>query len=279
MNVSIFIPFVFLLFVSFFFCIPEKSFNGSIESISVERKTAKRKVGFQMGKLHNDLCQIAINNWSISSSDEQEIIAEIERIFKLETRELAKYYSYDLEEFAELVDIKKTESIDIYKIAQNHSLLAELGISESLTDKVSVFMETFSAFSEEIHFDDLKSQLIIHFKKYSGDLAIQDSQTYNDMIDVAIHSAYLWMPESQGGLGSLKRVQKLKSEKGDGILTGWQKVAVSDSIGALTGIGLAATALGPTAFLPTSTGGIPPSTITGGLTSAKFSIRKAITGL
>ena len=240
---------------------------------------------FQEGNLHNQLCKIIIDNWSICSRDTANVNAEIKKILSSNCVSFVQTQSWNYTEFLNVVSkinwAKQNQTIQLNEI-DNYSFIDSLNVSSLLKSKIHGFAGLLDTILCEQPVINLKNTVNNYYYSNLNELNQNEIILFGSMIDVALSSIDFWSDSSIGGENMIRyfktRIDQICppiiNNRWGGIK--WGKVFLSDAAGIIGGATRAVVASGGAAALPNPAfGGIPSAGIAGlvgGATSSCVSV-------
>lgn len=242
-------------------------------------------LNFKEGDLHNQLCKIFIDNWSICSNDTASVNAEIKRILTSNCQSFVQTQNWNYSAFLDLVSkinwAKQYQTIQLIG-NDNYSFIDSFNVSSLLKSKIHGFAGLLDTILCEQPLINLTNTVNNYYYSNLNGLSQNEIILFGSMIDVAFSSIDFWSDSSVGGSNKLNyfrnRIDQICppiiNKRWGGIK--WGKVFLSDATGIIGGATRAIVASGGAAALPNPAfGGIPSAGIAGlvgGATSSCVSV-------
>lgn len=257
--------------------------SGSLYAVQYSDLGDIGYISLNEGALHNDLVNLAIDHWTACSDDPIVISNEFIRILTEHGQSLVEENNLDFEEFINIANsdeiVSGLEDMDDASF-ETPEYWSQKGFSSNFTEKALGLVNVINGLSGE-NVSIIKASINNFYEANNLSLNENDQLAFGMMVDVANHSAELWLGTEAGGQNRFFEFVEIQNgicNESDPISQTngfWAKLILSDAAGA---VGVAASTIASTggvAGVPTpATLGIPPAGIAGvigGVTASAIS--------
>lgn len=235
------------------------------------------------GEMHNQLVSLMIDNWSICSTDADEIANEIKRIINNKGYDIAEDQNLDFNEFKAIVNSLDLSSL-LYTLNAANFNFEEAIDGQSFSLLLKAKMKGLVDLMEEMNYNKevsiIQSDICNYYNQEKTGLNQDDLIYFGIMTDILIHSTGLWLASELGGQNKYIEFQSVLNNICGGAVQErgfWSKIILADAFGAIASAGSSLISSGGATALPNPLlGGIPTAGVIAVVGGASASISKAM---
>jgi hypothetical protein len=281
-----FLLFTFILTLSLIGCIKNSDSSLNVNKSDQTIVCATGDIGYAQlneGKMHNQLVNLLVEQWSICSKDAYDVADEIERILISNGQIVAEDNDLDFNEVISFVNAEDLASLLlIFEFTgwDFYQQIDSLGVSTELNSKLKGLVSLMEGINYAQDVANIQVLICEYYHQNKSGLNQNELLQFGVMVDVAISSTELWLGSEFNGQNKYMILQdNLTSFCDDSILPRgfWSDIILADALGATSAVMSSLVATGGASAIPNpALGGIPTAGVIGVIGGAAMSLGKAL---